>query len=121
MSNIKKQSFEKLKEIFQKIRFDDNSNYTDIERSFFYEDVNEKEINEFLDNEESKFIEGMEVIDTYGGEGMGENYWVVWYFPTVDIYVKFYGWYQSYEGSEYEDMELVEPREVVVTKYFEIN
>lgn len=120
MSNIKKQSFEKLKTIFQTITLDDNSNYTDIERSFFYEDVNEEEIKGFLDNEELNFIEGMKTVDSYGGEGMGEDYWVVWYFPVADIHVKFHGWYQSYEGSEYEGMYLVEPREVVVTQYFNI-
>ena len=120
MSNIKKQSFEKLKEIFQKIDSNDNSNYDHIAASFFYEDVSEKEIKDFLDNEESIFIEGMRVVDSYGGEGMGEDYWVVWYFPTADIYVKFHGWYQSYQGSEYEGMYLVEPREVLVTQYFKI-
>lgn len=60
-------------------------------------------------------------VDSYGGEGQGDNYYSVYHFPEVDMYIKFYGYYQSYNGSEYQDCYLVEPKEVTKTEYFQIN
>lgn len=63
-----------------------------------------------------------EIVDSYGGEGLGEDYWSVYKF-TLDnevCWVKFDGWYASYTGSEYTGFFFVEPKEVVVTKYFKV-
>lgn len=59
-------------------------------------------------------------VDSYGGEGEGEAYWSVYKFSrgTEDVYVKFDGSYQSYDGSTYDEWFFVKPKEVVVTKYF---
>ena len=63
-----------------------------------------------------------EVVDSYGGEGMGDEYWSVVRFTKngESALVKFNGWYASYNGAEYEEWFFVEAREVMVTKYFEI-
>ena len=70
-----------------------------------------------LSDIERSYFEGIRSEDGYGGEGQGENYYTVYYFPALDIYVKFYGWYQSYNGAEYLGFELVEPIERMVTFY----
>lgn len=55
-------------------------------------------------------------VDGYGGEGKGDDYWSVYEFTKngVSVFVKFYGSYSSYVGSEYEDFCFVNP--VTVTK-----
>lgn len=44
-------------------------------------------------------------IERYGGEDQGREYWSVYSFSKGDdiVYVKFDGWYASYNGSEYEE------------------
>lgn len=59
----------------------------------------------------------------YGGEGLGNEYWSVYEFrytnlpdsPTV--FVKFRGWYASYEGATYESWSFVEPKQKTITVY----
>lgn len=60
-----------------------------------------------------------EHVDNYGGEEMGREYWSVYKFftDTESLYVQFDGWYQSYNGSEYEEWFFVEPQQVQVTKF----
>jgi hypothetical protein len=61
-------------------------------------------------------------VDSYGGEGCGEEYWSVYKFSRDQevVYVKFEGYYTSYDGSTYQGFIFVEPREVMVTQYFEV-
>lgn len=62
------------------------------------------------------------LIDSYGREGQGEEYWTIWQFPNAqNIMIRFNAEYQSYNGAEYYNMDLVEPREVLVTQYFTIS
>jgi hypothetical protein len=58
----------------------------------------------------------------YGGEGMGDAYWAVYSFTRYDekVYVKFDGYYQSYNGAEYNEHFFVEPKQVTVTKFFRV-
>ena len=55
----------------------------------------------------------------YGGEGQGEDYWSVYKFTngTDTCYVKFDGWYHSYNGSEFTEWFFVSPVEKMVTFY----
>lgn len=59
-------------------------------------------------------------VDNYGGEGQGEDYWSVYSFNNDDelVYVKFDGYYASYDGSTFQEWFFVEPTEVVVTQWF---
>lgn len=59
-------------------------------------------------------------VDSYGGEGEGEDYWSVYKFSrgTEDVYIKFDGSYQSYDGSTYDEWYFVTAKPVVVTQYF---
>lgn len=60
-------------------------------------------------------LEGCHSVDSYGGEGKGDEYYTVYYFPNAGIFIKFKGYYQSYDGATYTNMYMVEPKEV--TKY----
>lgn len=57
----------------------------------------------------------------HGGEGQGDEWWSVKYFPDHDVYVKVEGWYQSYNGTEFEGWEdavyEVRPQEKTITVY----
>lgn len=55
-------------------------------------------------------------IETYGGEGQGEDYWAVVSIEQEGdtIYVRRNGWYASYHGREWNDYEQVKPVEKTV-------
>jgi hypothetical protein len=55
--------------------------------------------------------------DNYGGEGQGDDYWSVYSFTRGDekVYVKFNGWYASYNGAEFTEWFFVAPKEKVIT------
>jgi hypothetical protein len=67
---------------------------------------------------------GLEVhyVDSFGGEGEGEDYWSVYSFTKngETVYVKFDGSYASYVGSEYDEWFFVEPEQVMVTQFHRI-
>lgn len=58
-------------------------------------------------------------VDTFGGEDQGSNYWTVYHFTKGDesVYIKFHGWYASYDGAEYEGFNVVTPKEKTVMVY----
>lgn len=60
-----------------------------------------------------------ELMDHYGGEGQGDDFWAVWKFTkgNQEALVKFEGWYASYHGAEFTEWRFVEPKKVTVTKY----
>ncbi len=76
------------------------------------EDDVKEQVKEF-----TSLMEHAECVEDFGGEGQGEDYYSVWHFPKIDLYVKFEGWYASGTGSEYNRMYEVKPKEVTVTKY----
>ncbi len=57
--------------------------------------------------------------DQYGGEGQGDKWYRVLHFVDHDIYIKFPGWYSSYEGSycDISDGIQVVPKEKTITVY----
>ena len=77
--------------------------------------------NEFGDQDfdfDSLELGEIKVVDEYGGEGQGDEYWVVYHFVEHDIYIRVDGWYSSYEGSEFEDYGYeVRPTEKTITVY----
>ena len=66
----------------------------------------------------------LELMADYGGEDRGSEYWAVWKFTLQDEvaerveYVKFYGYYQSYNGADYQGWEFVTPKQVMVTEWY---
>jgi hypothetical protein len=61
------------------------------------------------------------LVDSYGGEDQGSDYYTVYKFTDNDtgeeVYAKFQGWYQSYDGAEYESWSFVQPKEKTVIVY----
>lgn len=71
-------------------------------------------ISEFI-----SLLQNATLVDCYGGEGRGDDYWAVWKFIDngEEYFVRFDGWYSSSAGAEFNKMELVKPVETKITKY----
>lgn len=59
------------------------------------------------------------MVDDYGGEDMGSTYYAVHKFTRGDetVFIKFYGYYASYNGADYEGFVFVTPKEKTVVVY----
>ena len=59
------------------------------------------------------------VEDSYGGEDQGSDYWCVWKFSkgNEECFVKFYGWYASHYGTDYQGYKFVTPQQKTITVY----
>ena len=97
----------------------------DILESFFesamtdeYSKWDNEEIKEFRSVLASDLIQ-FKHQDNYGGEGMGEDYWSVYKFTDgkEQVFVKFEGWYASYNGSEFSEWFFVVPALKTITIY----
>lgn len=102
------------------IKYLDNSPYKGIDSDYYNNKLSKLnlEIGEYLKYED--ILKGATLCDYYGGSGLGEEYWTVFYFPKLDIYIKFDGYYQSYEGSTFQQSYEVKPEEKTITVYNEI-
>lgn len=83
----------------------------------------EEEVNAFFSELMGKGIDFVRE-DNHGGEGEGEDYWSVYKFTKngkEDIYVQFQGWYQSYNGSEFDEWFFVKPKQVMVTQFDKVS
>lgn len=63
-----------------------------------------------------------EVEETYqfGGEGKGDTWYAIKYFPKHNVYLKVNGWYASHYGSElygWDEVRVVAPKEKTITVY----
>jgi hypothetical protein len=87
----------------------------DPDRDFEFGDVEWDEIwsSEFIDLGDFKFRR----IDSYGGEGQGDEYWMVLEVEFSDVIKAFElsGYYASYDGGYYEDIKEVKPMDKVIT------
>lgn len=82
------------------------------EVSYTYDDVILKLYFEHLGLGEIKEIEQV------GGEGKGEHWYSVKYFPEHDVYIKIVGIYTSYSGTEFDDYGFeVKPKTKIITVY----
>ena len=61
----------------------------------------------------------VEYLDGYGGEDQGSDYYSVFSFEKdgVKLYVKFEGWYASFNGADYSHYSFVTPKEKTVIVY----
>ena len=94
---------------------------SEIEREFFNSEIRDTEISKYDDEESVQFKTAVNTAgiaiayeDDYGGEDMGSEYWSVYSFTkgTDKVYVKFNGYYQSFDGSNYEGFDFVKPTPV---------
>lgn len=92
-------------------------NHDDLSKLFFYSEIN----GEFPPDELCAVFPGLSCkqVDQYGGEDMGREYYTVYKFTQNDnvMWIKFDGWYASYDGSNFESVFEVHPTPVTVIKY----
>lgn len=62
-----------------------------------------------------------ELVDRYGGEEQGSDYYKVYKFTdkttNEECYVYFQGWYASYDGASFEEWYLAKPVEKTIIDY----
>lgn len=58
-------------------------------------------------------------VDSYGGEDQGSDYWCVWKFSRKgeECFVKFYGYYASHYGTDYQGYKFVTPAQKTIIVY----
>ena len=94
-----------------------NDIYPPADFKFSKEDLGWKEKQmEFL---ESIGVGEYEEVEQVGGEGEGETWYSVKYFPKHDVYIKTRGFYTSYNGTDFDYGygEEVKPTQKTITVY----
>lgn len=75
----------------------------------------------FISKREIDGVGSVEEVDQYGGEGQGDTWYSVKYFPDHDVYIRIDGWHQSYEGTEFggwgDACSEVRPQQKTITVY----
>jgi len=100
--------------------FLDSKSDSDLESGFFHEEIDcGYSDNDDLGDELRNASIGFECVEQHGGEGEGEDFYTVYKFTkgSETVFVKFQGWYQSYNGSEMTGWAFVTPKQVMVTVY----
>lgn len=62
----------------------------------------------------------IKLVDNYGGEDQGSTYYAVYQFSKAgeqDVYIKFHGWYASYDGATFGDFKVVQPKQVIKIEF----
>lgn len=92
----------------------------DPDREFEFGDVYWEEIwsSEWIDLKDFK----VRRVDSYGGEGQGDDYWMVLEVEFSDVVKAFElsGYYASYDGGYYENIKEVKPVDKVVTVWVSV-
>ena len=100
----------------------DEAGNSALESGFFHQEIGDNYGDDDTDELSISLNEAgitFECVDSYGGEGQGENFYTVYVFKLGDetCFVKFQGWYQSYNGSEMTDWAFVTPKTIEVVVY----
>jgi hypothetical protein len=56
-------------------------------------------------------------VDSFGGEGQGDQYWKVFHLPKIDRYLQIYGYYASHYGHEWNSIFIVVPKEKTIIEW----
>ena len=99
MSNEFKQLEQKLNEL--------EDTYDNIYYSFF-----DHSQDSFDPSKLDSLLKDCKSVDCYGGTNKGFEYWTIWFFPVLNIYVRFEGEYSSDDGPEFNRMIQVFPKEI---------
>jgi len=118
---MNKLTFEEISAIINSSLFDEHDHGPE---NWMHEDVIEsiddiRPDDEFSDEFKAEFAKlgKIEMIEQFGGEGHGDDYWTVYHFIDHDVYISFDGWYASHHGSEFNDMSEVRPKIVEKTEW----
>lgn len=114
IENIKKVKVKKIteKEWIEVLSiFVEEEVFKDEDSRYHYTAERGLEILADIDHENEKYK--IEKVDSYGGEGMGEDYWVIQkitFKETGEVaFVKYDGWYNSWDGAYMENAATVNP------------
>lgn len=90
----------------------------DLADSWHYDD-DENYVNDGPKGGEIEGLGWVSIPENFGGEGMGDDRWVVFYIEATGQYFKKSGYYASYDGTNWGDGDfaVVSPKEKVVTVY----
>ena len=122
MSSMKKTTKE-LTEFQLKVKALLDDADSDVINEFFRSELINTDCGEWDSDEICTFKSSCELEfhhqDNQGGEGQGEDYWSVYKFTdgTNETYVKFDGWYASYNGSGFSEWLFVESKQKMITVY----
>lgn len=95
--------------------------HTSLLHDFFYSDFDLEFLNQAL--KETEYLLNIKdiVLETnFGGEGQGDTFYSIYKFTMNDgleYFIKFSGWYASYNGAEFEEWFFVEPYEKTIIDY----
>jgi hypothetical protein len=92
-----------------------------------FEEINDNSLecmmNHYCGNDIETALDNQQIVytveDSYGGEDQGSDYWCVWKFSKdgQECFVKFYGWYASHYGTDYQGWTFVTPAQKLITVY----
>lgn len=109
---------------FQEINAILKKHYSEKQQSNEDDDDYDSNVAEFAYTDDDQEIPGigkMTEIAQKGGEGEGEEWYSVKYFPEHDVYIRIEGSYASYDGTNFYDWDSavkeVRPREKTITVY----
>lgn len=103
-----------LKEYLEDYLNEENEDGINILRDFLKEEVEDAEVERL-----AKYGIESAWLDQHGGEGEGEDYWTVYKFSKGHevVFVKFQGFYYSYDGVTYDNWSFVIPKEETIIVY----
>ena len=93
---------------------------TDIDKDYEISDFVYNELQYLSDENEDYKIESE--IEQHGGEGEGDNYWVITRVlnkKTNEVfYIRFYGYYSSWDGTTWNGWDLVKPHKKEIIEFY---
>jgi hypothetical protein len=96
-------------------------NYRELEQKIEEIGMSEVADDVWREGQEVKGIPGLKLVYREGGsEGGGEHAERVFQFEDSDLFVRITGYYYSYDGTTWESIEQVTPREKTITVYDKI-
>lgn len=91
--------------------------YKSIKTYLSVNNVTDQEITDELVEEVINGLNNRVFIDSFGGEGEGDTIWRIVKFETYGIYIKISGYYDSYNGTDWDDISEVFPFVQISTEY----
>ena len=126
IEKLSKSSLDVYDFAFESIPFlpEDSQAYNELKKTLDWDAIEIKELVEKANVKAATFFKELvgawSEIAQQGGEGEGENWYSVKYFPDHDVYLKVSGHYYSYDGTHFdgwESVKEVKPQEKTITVY----
>ena len=102
------------------LELDSKRTYRSFEDMTIYDIDLDDFVSEFSRRSVELSIDGnpITLVDNYGGEGMGDEYWAV--LECNGVYARIRGWYSSWDGGSYDSVQQVIPREEKIIRFYDV-